>query len=166
MSNDDGDGTYEIRATVETNQRTATKTIGTTLGEIPTGKVEFTTPVWGTGNKASVIISTEETGYTLQYQINGYENGKWEDATSGETIGNLSYGDTVYGRLTDGKNESDHASVTVEDKTVPQAANIELSATSTAPGGTITATVTLTDNESGVDAAGSKWVYNIQQLEI
>ena len=166
VSNDDGDGTYEIRATVETNQRTATKTIGTTLGEIPTGKVEFTTPVWGTGNKASVIISTEETGYTLQYQINGYENGKWEDATSGETIGNLSYGDTVYGRLTDGKNESDHASVTVEDKTVPQAANIELSATSTAPGGTITATVTLTDNESGVDAAGSKWVYNIQQLEI
>lgn len=49
---------------------------------------------------------------------------------------------------------------------MPQAANIELSATSTAPGGTITATVTLTDNESGVDAAGSKWVYNIQQLEI
>ena len=152
--------TYEIRVTVETNQGRATKTTGTTLGEIPTGKVQFTEAVWGAGNKASVVISTEETGYTLQYQINGYEEGKWEDATSGETIGDLSYGDTVYGRLTDGTNESDHASVTVEDKTAPQAANIQLSGTTTTPGGTITATVTLADNESGVNAAESKWVYN------
>ena len=152
--------TYEIRVTVETNQGRATKTTGTTLGEIPTGKVQFTEAVWGAGNKASVIISTEETGYTLQYQINGYEEGKWEDATSGETIGDLSYGDTVYGRLTDGTNESDYASVTVEDKTAPQAANIQLSGTTTTPGGTITATVTLADNESGVNAAESKWVYN------
>ena len=152
--------TYEIRVTVETNQGTASKTTGTTLGEIPTGKVQFTEAVWGAGNKASVIISTEETGYTLQYQINGYEEGKWEDVASGETIGDLSYGDTVYGRLTDGTNESDHASVTVEDKTAPQAANIQLSGTTTTPGGTITATVTLADNESGVNTAESKWVYN------
>ena len=152
--------TYEIRVTVETNQGTASKTTGTTLGEIPTGKVQFTEAVWGEGNKASVIISTEETGYRLQYQINGYEEGKWEDATSGETIGDLGYGDTVYGRLTDGTNESDHASVTVEDKTAPQAANIQLSGTTTTPEGTITATVTLADNESGVNIAESKWVYN------
>lgn len=152
--------TYEIRVTVETNQGTASKTTGTTLGEIPNGKVQFTTPVWGAGNKASVVISTEETGYTLQYQINGYEEGKWEDATSGETIGDLNYGDTVYGRLTDGTNESDHASVTVEDKIAPQAAAINLSSTSVKIGEVITATVTLADNESGVNIAESKWVYN------
>ena len=152
--------TYEIRVTVETNQGTASKTTGTTLGEIPTGKVQFTEAVWGAGNKASVIISTEETGYTLQYQINGYEEGKWEDVASGETIGDLSYGDTVYGRLTDGTNESDHASVTVEDKTAPQAAAINLSSTSVKIGEVITATVTLADNESGVNTAESKWVYN------
>ena len=152
--------TYEIRVTVETNQGTASKTTGTTLGEIPTGKVQFTEAVWGAGNKASVIISTEETGYTLQYQINGYEEGKWEDVASGETIGDLSYGDTVYGRLTDGTNESDHASVTVEDKTAPQAAAISLSSTSVKTGEVITATVTLADNESGINIAESKWVYN------
>ena len=39
-------------------------------------------------------------------------------------------------------------------------ATISLSGTSTTTEGSIAATVTLTDNESGVNVTASKWVYN------
>ena len=80
---------------------------------------------------------------------------------SGETITGLKYGDTVYARLTDGTNESkEYANVTIEDNIAPQGTTISLSRTSTDTESSITATVTLKDNESGVNIAGSKWVIN------
>ena len=46
------------------------------------------------------------------------------------------------------------------DTVAPQDAGISLSGTSTTTAGSVTATVTLKDNESGVNATASKWTYN------
>ena len=47
----------------------------------------------------------------------------------------------------------------ITDTTAPTA-SIDLAATSTTPGTAINATVTFTDNESGINTAGCKYVYN------
>ena len=52
--------------------------------------------------------------------------------------------------------------VTNIDKTVPRAATISLSSQKIDAGGTVTARVTHTDNESGIDIGKCKWVYNKQ----
>ena len=49
---------------------------------------------------------------------------------------------------------------------MPQEATIDLSATTTSTIGSITATVTMKDNESGVDVTGSKWIYNTTSTNI
>ena len=106
------------------------------------------------------MVRTTEVDYTLQFQINGPEADNWTDIESGETITGLRHGNTVYARLTDGTNESDYANVTIEDKVQPQPATIRLSETTINTEESVTATVTLRDNESGVNTTGSKWVYN------
>ena len=129
------------------------------------GTITFDDYEWQGDGTASVVVRTEETEYTLQYQIVGaeetIEENEWIDIKSGETITGLKYGDTVYARLTDGTNESkEYANVTIEDNIAPQGTTISLSGTSTDTESSITATVTLKDNESGVNIAGSKWVIN------
>ena len=128
--------------------------------ELPKGTITFDEYVWLGDGTANIIVKTSETGYTLQYQINGPEEDSWTDIESGGTIKELRHGDTVYARLTDGTKESEHANVTIEDKIQPQEAEISLSGTTTNTEGSITATVTLNDNESGVNVTGSKWVFN------
>ena len=129
------------------------------------GTITFDDYEWQGDGTASVVVRTEETEYTLQYQIVGaeetIEENEWIDIKSGETITGLKYGDTVYARLTDGTNESkEYANVTIEDNIAPQGTTISLSGTSTDTEGSVTATVTLKDNESGVNVTGSKWVIN------
>ena len=135
------------------------------------GTITFDDYEWQGDGTARVVVRTEETEYTLQYQIVGaeetIEENEWTDANSGETITGLKYGDTVYARLTDGTNESkDYANVTIEDNIAPQGTTISLSGTSTDTEGSVTATVTLKDNESGVNVAGSKWVINLESGNI
>ena len=129
------------------------------------GTITFDDYEWQGDGTASVVVRTEETEYTLQYQIVGaeetIEENEWIDVKSGETITGLKYGDTVYARLTDGTNESkEYANVTIEDNIAPQGTTISLSGTSTDTEGSVTATVTLKDHESGVNVTGSKWVIN------
>ena len=52
----------------------------------------------------------------MQYQIGGIDSSKWKDTTSGSRIGGLHHNDTVYGRLWDGVNESEPASIDILDK--------------------------------------------------
>ena len=122
------------------------------------GAITFSTATWS-NNKASITVSTN-TSYNIEYKVGAITEGNWTGIQSGGTISNLEYGDTVYARLTDGVNHGEYASASIDDKTLPQAANISLSGTSTDTKGSVTATVTLTDNESGVDVTGSKWIYN------
>ena len=128
--------------------------------ELPNGTITFEDYVWQGDGTADIVVRTTEVDYTLQFQINGSEADNWTDIESGETITGLRHGNTVYARLTDGTNESEYANVTIEDKVQPQPATIRLSETTINTEESVTATVTLRDNESGVNTTGSKWVYN------
>ena len=125
----------------------------------PEGAVQISEPSWSNGT-ASVTITTSETGFTLQYQIGGVDESKWTNITSGKSISGLTLGQTIYARLYNGKEGSKTADMTIADLNKPQDAGISLSGTSTNTEGSITATVTLKDNESGVNAISSRWIYN------
>ena len=125
----------------------------------PEGAVQISEPSWSNGT-ASVTITTSETGFTLQYQIGGVDESKWTNITSGKSISGLTLGQTIYARLYNGKEGSKTADMTIADLNKPQDAGISLSGTSTTTEGSITATVTLKDNESGVNAISSRWIYN------
>ena len=150
---------YNIKVRVEKDGKAVEKEISTITGELPEGAVQFSPVEWKDG-QASTTITTSETGYTLQYQIGEITEGSWTNTTSGSVIGNLQHGQIVYGRLFDGTNGSKTANIDVQDEIEPQQATISLSGTSTTTGGSITATVTLKDNESGINTTASKWVYN------
>ena len=126
--------------------------------EIQEGAITFSTTSWS-NNKASITVSTNTT-YQIEYQVGAITEGSWIGIASGGTISNLEYGNVVYARLTDGVNHGEYASASIDEKIAPQAASISLSGTSTDTKGSVTATVTLIDNESGVDVTGSKWIYN------
>ena len=131
---------------------------------LPEGAVQFSPVEWENG-KASTMITTSEEGYTLQYQIGGIAEENWIDTTSGYEITDLTLGQTVYGRLFNGTEGSKTANITVEDLIKPNA-QISLSGTSVETTGSITATVTFTDNESGLNIIGSKWDYNTNAGEM
>ena len=170
ISNLEANEIYNIKVRLEADGETVERTINVQVGEMPVGKVNFESYVWQGDGTASIVINTTETGYTLQYQKvasgSSIQENNWTNINSGETITGLVYRDTVYGRLWDGTNESDYGNATIEDKLPPQEATIQLSGTSTTTDETLIATVTLKDNESGVNATGSKWVYNTTSTNI
>ena len=146
-------------ADVAGNKGQATKEITTgkiaDAGEgLTNGAIIASSPVWSNGT-ASITLSTS-SGLTIQYQKGGI-SGSW---TTGTNVTGLHHRDTVFARLTDGSNYGGEASITILDTVIPQAAGISLSGTSTTTTGSVTATVTLKDNESGVNATASKWTYN------
>ena len=146
-------------ADVAGNKGQATKEITTgkiaDAGEgLTNGAIIASSPVWSNGT-ASITLSTS-SGLTIQYQKGGI-SGSW---TTGTNVTGLHHRDTVFARLTDGKNYGGEASITILDTVAPQDAGISLSGTSTTTAGSVTATVTLKDNESGVNVTASKWVYN------
>ena len=146
-------------ADVAGNKGQATKEITTgkiaDAGEgLTNGAIIASSPVWSNGT-ASITLSTS-SGLTIQYQKGGI-SGSW---TTGTNVTGLHHRDTVFARLTDGKNYGGEASITILDTVIPQDARISLSGTSTTTEGSITATVTLKDNESGVNAISSRWIYN------
>ena len=146
-------------ADVAGNKGQATKEITTgkiaDAGEgLTNGAIIASSPVWSNGT-ASITLSTS-SGLTIQYQKGGI-SGSW---TTGTNVTGLHHRDTVFARLTDGKNYGGEASITILDTVAPQASTINLSATSTTTAGSVTATVTLKDNESGVNAISSRWIYN------
>ena len=146
-------------ADIAGNKGQATKEITTgkiaDAGEgLANGAIIARSPVWS-GGTASITLSTS-SGLTIQYQKGGI-SGSW---TTGTNVTGLHHRDTVFARLTDGRNYGGEASITILDTVAPQAATINLSGTSTTTAGSVTATVTLKDNESGVNTTASKWVYN------
>jgi len=152
-------------ADVAGNKGQATKEITTgkiaDAGEgLTNGAIIASSPVWSNGT-ASITLSTS-LGLTIQYQKGGI-SGSW---TTGTNVTGLHHRDTVFARLTDGKNYGGEASITILDTVAPQDAGISLSGTSTTTTGSVTATVTLKDNESGVNTTASKWVYNTTSGEI
>ena len=118
---------YNLKVRIETTEGEIEQTINEMTGEVPKGTITFEEVEWVGDGTAKVRINTSQTGYTMQYIIvkqgestEGLPQKNWSEITSGSEITGLYYADTVYARLYDGKNESDYASVTIEDKIVPE----------------------------------------------
>ena len=145
--------TYDLRVWLDENVTTETVTSG-----LEEGAIKFGNTTWA-NEKANVTISTESS-YRLQYQIDGIEEGNWTEIQSGQAVTGLSLGQTVYARLWDGTNGGNTASLNVQDATNPNEATITLSKQTAMKGEKITAEVSQSDNESGVDITKCRWIYN------
>ena len=156
--------TIKVEATKDGEQQIVEKTVQ--VGEIPLaidGDV-----IWTGNGQASVRIYTEEEGYQLEWQKNGISEGSWTREASGvkeKTITGLVNGDIIYARLYDGISSGKYANIEVMDKIEPNA-TIKLSGTTVEVGGTLTAEVTQTDNESGINISQTKWVLNEEKGNI
>ena len=152
--------TIKVEATKDGEQQIVEKTVQ--VGEIPLaidGDV-----IWTGNGQAEVRIYTNETGYQLEWQKNGIGEGNWTREESGvkeKTITGLVNGDIIYARLYDGTSSGKYANIEVMDKIEPNT-TIKLSGTTIELGGTLTAEVTQTDNESGIDISQTKWVFNTE----
>ena len=135
-------------------------TIEIMIGKLEAGIVRFEDGKWENG-KASVKIVTDETGYTVQYQIVTGENepndGNWIDTTSGSTIEGLLYGQKVCGRLWNGIDESEPAYFIVNDNIKPIITKFEATETTW---NSITVTVIASDEQSGL-ASSKTYKYYI-----
>jgi len=119
------------------------------------------------GNKwtqsKEITITGKTTGSKLQYQLNAKEEDKWIDIEDGYKF-TLKENANIYARLYDGKNESEHAtlSITMIDPTAPSAAV----AVGTIKTDRVTLTATCSDSESGITKyefskdGGSTWDNN------
>ena len=151
------DVVYNVKVIVKDENGTAEKIINERTGELKEGTVtQKGETVWSNGT-ATIELETKETGVTIQYQVGGTE-GQWLDYKG--PITGLHHGETVYAVTTDGNNQSGYTSIDIVDEVKPQDATINLSTTTAKENETITATVTHTDNESGVNITNCKWVYN------
>ena len=135
----------------------------------PSGSIEFEDYVWAGDGTASIVIQSTASDYTLQYQIVGDESekpesNKWNSIASGTSITGLKHGDTVYGRLWDGKNESNYTYKEIEDNDEPTYSITEpessenLTSLTVDEGETITLKVNMYDDESGIDLTECKWM--------
>lgn len=123
--------------------------------------------VWDSNNgTASVELETTESlpaVVKIQYKIN--DETEWHDYSG--TISGLKNNDFIELRLYDGINETTgESSITITDIEKPNNATIELSGTTTNPSTAITATVTHSDNKSGIDIENCKWAYTNSSAEL
>ncbi len=148
-----------------------TNTVGGASEDLREGNIIASDPTWQNGT-ASITLSKGSgvaSSLTIQYQVGGVAEENWKTGTTGAnsvTVTELNHNDTVYARLTDGTNVGSYASVDILDGLQPQLAQINLNGTSTTTTGSLTATVTHTDNESGVDIGNCRWVYNTNSSSI
>ena len=87
--------------------------------EVPEGTIEFGEVTWSNG-QAEVEILANTAGETLQYQVNGTEEGNWEEIGSGEKVTGLHHGDEVHARLWNGSIASVSKSTTIKDEKAPK----------------------------------------------
>ena len=69
------------------------------------GAITFGSTTWN-GGTASITVNTN-TDLTIEYQVGAITEENWTSLASEEAISNLSHGNTVYARLTDGTNHGD-----------------------------------------------------------
>ena len=160
---------YTVKVVVTSgNGQKAEKEKEYTTGDIQkleTADIEFEYSVNGTvidkktwTNKEVKVTAKPKVdiaGYTLVTKKN---DGAWQE-TDNQTF---SENGIMYVALTDGRNYGGTeaaGNVTNIEKNAPSV-NINLSATEVTTEGTITATVTQSDSESGINIGSCKWVYN------
>ena len=156
--------TIKVEATKDGEEQVVERTVQ--VGEIP--RAIYGEVTWTENGQASVRIYTNETGYQLEWQKNGIDEGSWTRESTGikeVTIPNLSNGDIIYARLYDGVSSGDWANVQVSDDKAPSA-TIDFNKTTVETTDELTATVTQTDEGSGVNISQTKWVFNTEAGEI
>ncbi len=160
---------YTVKVVVTSgNGQKAEKEKEYTTGDIQkleTADIEFEYSVNGTvidkktwTNKEVKVTAKPKVdiaGYTLVTKKN---DGEWQE------IDNQTFSENgiMYVALTDGRNYGGTqatGNVTNIEKNAPSV-NINLSATEVTTEGTITATVTQSDSESGINIGSCKWIYN------
>ena len=113
--------------------------------EVPEGTIEFGEVTWSNG-QAEVEILANTAGETLQYQVNGTEEGNWEEIGSGEKVTGLHHGDEVHARLWNGSIASVNKSTTIKDEKKPEVKVTVGEVTSNS----IAVTVEVKEEESGL----------------
>ena len=159
--------TVKVVVTSENGQKAEKEKEYTTgdIQKLETADIEFEYSVNGTvidkktwtNKEVKVTAKTkiDISGYTLVTKKN---DGAWQE------IDNQTFSENgiMYVALTDGRNYGGTeatGNVTNIEKNAPSV-NINLSATEVTTEGTITATVTQSDSESGINIGSCKWVYN------
>ena len=168
-----GDNTkYDIK--VEVADRAGKTGIGEakeiqTLITIPDaneeGIINVSDPQWSNGTANVTVTKGENVDGSLYIEYKREGDDDYTRLEDGETIDDLQVGDKIYIHLTDGTRDGTDKEVEIKD-TNPPTAQIKLSATTTDTNGSITATVTQTDNESGININQTKYVYNTTATEI
>ena len=113
--------------------------------EVPEGTIEFGEVTWNNG-QAEVEILANTAGETLQYQVNGTEEGSWQEIGSGEKVTGLHHGDEVHARLWNGSIASVNKSTTIKDEKAPEVKVAVGEVTSNS----IAVTVEVKEEESGL----------------
>ena len=155
--------TYVIKVEATNENGTVSKEAVGRTGEIPDaqGAIEFSSPIWNNGKAEVTITKTTNDSMKIQYRVTvGETIGEYQEIASGEKITNLELGSIVTARLWDGTNVGNTANINIQDLINPNEATITLSKQTISVGETITADVSQSDNESGIDITRCKWIYN------
>ena len=150
--------TIKVEATKNGEQKVVERTVQ--VGEIPLA-IALKNITWNNG-QATAVIETQENGYQIEWQKDNVTEGSWTRENVGikeVTISNLANGSTIFARLYDGINSGKYVTINIMDNKAPEV-TIKVSETTAEIGETITAQVTLVDNESGINMRDSKWIYN------
>ncbi len=114
--------------------------------EIPEGTIEFGEVKWSNGQAEVEIIAKPGEGESLQYQINGTNEGSWQNIGSGEKVKGLKHSDTIHARLWNGSIASVQKSKKIEDLKAPEV-TIEVG---TVTENSIEINIKVIENESGL----------------
>ena len=149
-----------------------TKTIPSAGDGIQTGAITFKDLGWK-NKKVSVDITKTDTNYYLQWQkvasgssLNNNWTTEQNKTTNLKNITGLELGDQVVARLWDGTQFGSSATFTVKDGVNPSATINLNNVTNIKKGEKIKATVTLKDNESGINLSKCKWILHTQKANL
>ena len=161
--------TYVIKVEATNENGTVSKEAVGRTGEIPDaqGAIEFSSPIWNNGKAEVTITKTTNDSMKMQYRVTvGETIGEYQEIASGAKITNLELGSIVTARLWDGTNGGNTTNLNIQDLRNPNEATITLSKQIISVGETITASVSQSDNESGIDILRCKWIYNQTSTKI
>ena len=155
--------TYVIKVEATNENGTVSKEATGRTVEIPDAQtaIEFSSPIWNNGKAEVTITKTTSDSMKMQYRVTvGETIGEYQEIASGAKITNLELGSIVTARLWDGTNGGNTTNLNIQDLRNPNEATITLSEQIISVGETITASVSQSDNESGIDILRCKWIYN------
>ena len=150
---------YTVKVEVTNENGTASKEAVGRTGIVPSaiGAITFGSLVWNNGKAEVTITKTISDDLEIQYKI---DTGAYTTIASGSKVTGLELNSIVTARLWDGLKGGNTASINVQDATKPNEATITLSKQTAITGEKVTADVSQSDNESGIDITKCRWIYN------